>query len=300
MRILLALISLSFSIFFNQATAQQKPTEGYWMFVGIRLMEKVPKCNSRCTSVQKHWIFYENKQSYDNLRKSVNSDPRPELIFINPKIYKVIAIVKKKVDCNGQIPSFGFKAGKSKEEIIKGLDWDKQHNFFGLIDYQIEEWIDIKQELAKLSPPTDTVSDNNIKESFLDTKTVKYPNDIEIKYTIAKRADGRVVTHARVTNRSKKPVAVNFYKDGMPTQLEKANRTYLGQLGIAPNESVSHLIYTDNFTVEIGEPMEGTVLKNEKGITDRLINKIKKRLLDFIEVKEQKIQTRSASWGVRG
>lgn len=30
----------------------------------------------------------------------------------------------------------------------------------------------------------------------------------------------------------------------------------------SPNQSVSHLIYTDNFTVEIGEPIEGTVLKN--------------------------------------
>lgn len=302
MRTQLILFSLFWSIFFTSATAQQKPVGGYWMFVGVKLFEKVPNCNNRCTSVQKNWVFYENQQSYDNLRKSVNQPIRPELVFINPKNYKVIAVVKKQVDCKREIPSYSFKAGKSREEIIKGLDWDKQHKFFGLVDYEIEEWIDIKQELAKLSPSSGAgeTSGGNPALSSKIVQTVRYNENIEIKYTIGKMANGRIVTHARITNRSNKPVAINFYKDGIPTQLEKANRTYLGQLGISPNESLSHLIYTDDFSVEIGEPKEGTILKNELGITDQLINKIKNVIRGHIEVKDRKIQFSGTGTGVRG
>ena len=302
MRALFILLSLFITIFFTSVTAQQNPVGGYWMFVGVKLFEKVPNCNNRCSSVQKHWVYYENPQSADHLRKQVNQQIRPELVFINPKNYKVIAVVIKQVDCKGQIPSYGFKAGKSREEIIKGLEWDKQHKFFGLVDYEIEEWIDVKQELAKLNPPSGASVETVRKDPAMNEKiirTIRYNKDIEIKYTIGKMASGRIVTHARITNNSNKPVAINFYKDGMPTQLEKANRTYLGQLGISPNESVSHLIYTDNFSVVIGEPKEGTILKNELGITDRLINEIKKGIRDHIEVKDGKIQSTGGT-GVRG
>ena len=289
----LVVLFLFISIAISQAAhGQQRP--GSWVLAGMRYMEKVPGCNNRAYKASTHWIFRDNAypQKLDSLRKTNTDAVRPDISTFPSTSYNWVAVVRKRIECKNQW-SYNFKGGKTKEDVIKQLEWDKA-NIVDVEDYAIEQWLDIKAEVAKLGVPLPANSSTASKEVF-----TAYYNTLKVDYIIGRLASGRSVTHVKIVNTGTLPAGIVFYVDKAPASLKTPSRTYLGKFQLMPGEKVNHVIHTDEFSVMQGD-LGPVPLTKTKSVTDEIIDRMKNMVRDQVTTKDGKITRKLTSVGVRG
>jgi hypothetical protein len=281
-----------------------------WVFIGVRIVDKVGCINEPYTQFETHWIVRDEsftkkvedlcaelKTRYEG--RSVSLD----MFSSTGNKPKVVALIERKRECNmykdgkKMVSSLIFYSGKDEADIVKQAE-SEMKTYPEIKGYSIVKQFDFQTEIAVLEKKQTkgTGSSKLVKEEIID--------GLKIKYTIVTYTNGKTAAMMQVTNPFKDKLAAVVI--AYPQDNNSVGRLEEGQHfktiveviepGYTVTKSVQFPISDISVTYEAIKPGQ---LKTPTMI-DRIKQIVKEQVTLDEKGKLKKVKTTPHSSGIRG